>query len=148
MTTDSLNIFDITDIENVYADAYYHFDVMGDEMRWNYCTFLDGISNAYGVWKRDGEELVIATQHIVPGSAENIRDANDATKTIGVSFSQGSDTECKDVSSKKYSMKTNIICHEDGTGTPTVEVSTVDKCEFVVDMKNKAGCPTVNTDSD
>ena len=145
MTTDSLTIFDITDIEND-VDAYT-FDVSGDFMRWNYCTFLDGTSNAYGVLKRDGEEFVIATSHIMPGSAENIRDPNDDTKTIGVSFSQGSDTECKDVSSKKYSMKTNIRCNEEVTGDPLVtSVNSEDKCEFEVNMDHKAGCPTVNID--
>ena len=147
MTTDAGSIFEITDIEGTDP---YKIDVTGDkkmaperEMRWNYCTFLDGTNNAYAIWKKGAVEYVVANEHILPGSAVNIRDANDDTKTIGVSFKQGSDTLCPGTTDN-FSMKTNILCDEAITGAPTVaDVTTTDMCSFVVNMKHKDGCPIV-----
>lgn len=72
-----------------------------------------------------------------------------------MTFVQGSNTFCKagadaDADDINWSMRTNLLCDETITadGAAVIEKVTVDAgiCEYTVDLKHDAGCPTVSID--
>jgi len=100
-------------------------------------------------------EHIIASKTVDAMTATNIRDPNDDTKTIGVSFTQGSETQCHDVVTNTgghtYSLKTDLYCNEEVTDAPNVRYaiqSTENTCVFKVEMEHADGCPVINFDAD
>lgn len=119
-------------------------------LEWNYCTYLDGTNKVYGVLKQQGAaESVIANKAVVPMSPTNIRATKDdvSTKTIGISFTQGSDTVCTTDANKKYSMTTELMCNESlNQKAAFVNSVTMADCVVTINADHKDGCPDVNID--
>ena len=150
LTTSSGTVFSIGDIEGVddYSVNVKDDGVSGYSLVFNYCTFVEGTTGTYGIYRKLGDkskDVVVANKAIKAFSAENLRDADGNTN--GVTFTQESSTTCK--GETKYSMTTELYCKEGVTNAGSVRSVTLkDECEFVVVMDHKEGCPDVNVDVD
>jgi len=140
-------------IEGLESATDYAVNVSGDnksgtDLVFNYCTFVEGTEGAFGVYRTVGDkskDIAVASKQVSPLSSENIRDANDDSKTVGVRFTQKSSTDCKE--STKYSMTTELYCKESVTGAAEIRSATLkDDCEFVVVADHQDGCPGVDID--
>lgn len=145
VTTDG-TIFSITGLE---SETFYSKAVgsTSDQLQFNYCTYGNLEDDAYGLVKKaSGDNLVVASKNISWTKAKNLEDDNE--KNIGVTFYQKSGTKCTE--DANYSMRTNLYCDKSVTAKGGAEVTSVSlkDCEYIVNLKHKAGCPTVDLDVD
>jgi len=151
MTTSSGTIFNVEGIEGVddYSENVSGAgSPPGAKLSFNYCTFLEGGAQAYGVLHGGGaQDKIVASKAVIATKPTNIREGDATSKTVGISFTQGSDTACN--SGVNYSMTTNLSCNEAITGAADIKsVVLTNGCEFVITADHKDGCPDVNIDID
>lgn len=121
------------------------------DFKWNYCTFSSDAkdANVYAHTQSttgNNDQAVVANKAIPALSATNLRDKDQ--KTIGVSFTQGSDTACTKVdgTASTWAMTTELLCDKDITVAPTITSVTSADCVYTVKMKHADGCPKINID--
>ena len=137
MTTDAGTVFSVMGIEATddYVVNVKDDNVSGKSLVFNYCTYVDGTTGVYGVYRTladPSKDVVVANERVKALSADNMREnPNDSTsKTVGVTFTQGSDTKCASDASKNYAMRTELRCEKDLA--VTVDKVKLDGCDFVV----------------
>lgn len=138
--------FSISKLEN---EKFYEAAVTGstDKLQFNYCTYGIIDDDAFGlVVASDDSTTVVASKNVGWTTAATLEDTDG--KNTGVTFSQKSSTVCD--GETKYTMRTNLYCDATITAEGEAQVVSVTKngCEYVVELKHKAGCPTVDLDID
>jgi len=143
MVTSSGTLFNIGGVE---GDDDYELAVDGGTLTINYCTFVEG-ADAYAVFsKQNGGELettAVATKPVLPTQADDI-DSTDGETTLGITFTQESDSLCS--GETNYSVTTKLLCDEAITDAPTFETTVLDQCVFTVTMSHKDGCADFDVD--
>jgi len=162
ITTTSGTVFNIEDLEGpmdyTFDLPYLNGVTLPGVLTWNYCDYVETAqTSAYATFNPTigAVDHIIASKKVATMSATNIRDPNDDTKTIGVSFMQDSETQCHNVisntSGHTFSLQTDLYCNADLTGAATVrsaKQSTENTCIFMVEMEHASGCPIIKFDTD
>ena len=151
VTSSALTVWNISDISKGDALSYSAVVSSTDTLTFNYCNSIDSTDDTFA--KSSGLNKIVATD-FSETTVSNMRADDDTKATIGVEFTMTSETECTaaagDVEAVNYSLKTFLTCDEEITtaGAATIDSVTFADCQYTVNMKHKAGCPTVTLDTE
>jgi len=145
LTTSSATIFNIEGVEGATDYTSAIEGATNSTLTWNYCTYATGgpKSDSYA-WVSNSKKVKtsVADSFIKPLDSENVRD--DAEETIGVQFTQNSNSKCSGATN--WGMTTKLLCDETVTGKATVNKVKMVGCNYEIELKHKDGCPDVGLD--